>query len=62
MELASLRPYTEAFRGWIASGCQDESRLLRREALKEAEIWAKGKEISFLDRQFIAASHHQKIK
>lgn len=62
VELASLRPYAEAFKAWLDSDCQDESRLLRGEALKEAEIWAKGKDISYQDQQFLAASHHQKIQ
>ncbi len=61
-ELTSLRPYAEAFQDWIASGEQDQSRLLRGKALEEAEVWAEGKELSFQDRQFLAASRQQKIQ
>ncbi len=62
VELASLRPYSEAFRGWIASGEQDKSRLLRGKALEEAQKWAEGKELSYQDQQFLAASRQQKIR
>lgn len=55
-ELANLRPYSEAFTAWLASGCQDESRLLRRQALQDALDWAVGKNLSNLDYQFLAAS------
>ncbi|MEH2043607.1 AAA-like domain-containing protein [Nostoc sp.] len=54
--LASLRPYAENYRQWILSGKQDESRLLRVNALAEAEAWAKGKRLSFQDEDFLAAS------
>jgi hypothetical protein len=55
-QLASLRPYTQAFDAWIASKQQDASRLLRGQALKEASYWAQGKSLSDLDYQFLAAS------
>ena len=42
-ELNKLRPYSESFRAWIASGKTDSSRLLRGEALTEAEQWAQEK-------------------
>ena len=35
-EFARLRPYSEAFTAWVESGCSDESRLLRGEALRDA--------------------------
>ncbi|MCC5666525.1 AAA-like domain-containing protein [Nostoc sp. CHAB 5784] len=54
--LGSLRPYAENYRQWILSGTQDESRLLRGQALVEAESWAKGKSLSFQDGEFLAAS------
>ncbi|MEH1859344.1 MAG: AAA-like domain-containing protein [Nostoc sp.] len=54
--LASLRPYAENYRQWILSGKQDESRLLRGNALVEAEAWAKDKSLSFQDGEFLAAS------
>ncbi|NEQ08243.1 MAG: hypothetical protein F6K37_20505 [Moorea sp. SIO4E2] len=54
-ELARLRPYSEAFTAWVESGCQDEARLLRGVALQNAQAWAKGKSLSDLDYQFLAA-------
>ncbi|WP_366514155.1 AAA-like domain-containing protein [Moorena sp. SIO3I6] len=54
-ELARLRPYSEAFTAWVESGCQEESRLLRGVALENAQAWAKGKSLSDLDYQFLAA-------
>ncbi|WP_424100153.1 AAA-like domain-containing protein [Moorena producens] len=54
-ELARLRPYAEAFTAWVESGCKDESCLLRGVALENAQAWAKGKSLSDLDYQFLAA-------
>ncbi|NET63308.1 MAG: hypothetical protein F6K63_02385 [Moorea sp. SIO1G6] len=54
-ELARLRPYSEAFTAWVESGCQDEARLLRGVALENAQAWARGKSLSDLDYQFLAA-------
>ncbi|AFZ28435.1 WD40 repeat-containing protein (plasmid) [Cylindrospermum stagnale PCC 7417] len=54
--LAALRPYSQAFDAWVASGQQDKSRLLRGQALKDAQTWAQGKSLSDLDYQFLAAS------
>ncbi|TVP60015.1 MAG: hypothetical protein EA343_18445 [Nodularia sp. (in: Bacteria)] len=54
--LANLRPYADNYRQWILSGKQDESRLLRGNALVEAESWAKDKSLGFQDKEFIAAS------
>ncbi|MHC5719876.1 MAG: AAA-like domain-containing protein, partial [Nostoc sp.] len=50
------RPYAENYRQWILSGKQDESRLLRGNALAEAEAWAKNKSLGFQDLEFLAAS------
>ena len=61
-ELAALRPYSEGFRAWVASGCQDESLLLRGKALKDAQAWAKRKNLSYLDQQFLAASEKKGIE
>ncbi|BDA69809.1 hypothetical protein CAL7716_039750 [Calothrix sp. PCC 7716] len=61
-ELKKLRPYSEAFRAWVASGCNDESRLLRGQALQDAERWASDKNISYQDRQFLAASKEKEIQ
>ncbi|NJM18372.1 MAG: hypothetical protein HC907_06500 [Richelia sp. SM1_7_0] len=54
--LASLRPYAENFRQWVLAEQQDESRLLRGNALVEAEAWAKDKSLGFQDKEFLAAS------
>ncbi|MBD2199452.1 MULTISPECIES: WD40 domain-containing protein [Calothrix] len=55
-ELAKIRPYTKELNDWVASERQDESRLLRGKALEDAQTWAKGKSLSDLDYQFLAAS------
>ena len=55
-QLGKLRPYSQAFNAWIASKQTDESRLLRGQALKDAQTVAQGKSLSDLDYQFLAAS------
>ncbi|RCJ29266.1 hypothetical protein A6770_22720 [Nostoc minutum NIES-26] len=55
-ELTKLRPYAEALNTWVGSKCQDESRLLRGQALQDAQTWSAGKSLSDLDYQFLAAS------
>lgn len=55
-QLNALRPYSQAFEAWIASHQQDQSRLLRGQALKDAQTWARAKSLSDLDYQFLAAS------
>ena len=55
-QLAALRPYSQAFGAWIASNRQDESRLLRAQALRDAQHWSQGKSLDGLDYQFLAAS------
>ncbi len=57
--LASLRPYAENLRQWRLSRKQDKSRLLRGEALAEADVWVKDKSLGFEDREFLAASRTQ---
>ncbi|MEG3895003.1 MULTISPECIES: hypothetical protein [unclassified Microcoleus] len=42
-ELGQLRPYSQLFDAWIASKQTDYSRLLRAQALKDAQIWMQGK-------------------
>jgi WD40 repeat protein len=54
--LAALRPYSQAFDAWVASGQKDQSRLLRGQALKDAQVWAQGKSLSDLDYLFFNAS------
>ncbi|NEP57431.1 MAG: hypothetical protein F6K31_10460 [Symploca sp. SIO2G7] len=61
-KLAALRPYSEAFRAWVASGGSDESRLLQGKALDDAQTWAKGKNLSYQDQQFLAASEKKGIE
>jgi WD40 repeat protein len=55
-QLDDLRPYSQSLNAWVASGYQDESRLLRGIALRDALHWAQGKSLSDLDYQFLAAS------
>ncbi len=54
--LNNLRPYAEAFNAWIASDFEDESRLLRGQALEEALKWSAGKSLSSQDAEFLRAS------
>jgi WD40 repeat protein len=54
--LANLRPYGEVIAAWLASNCQDESRLLRGKALRDALAWKDGKSLSDWDYQFLDAS------
>lgn len=61
-ELKNLRPYSENFRFWVASGGKDESRLLRGKALADAIEWAKDKNLSYQDKQFLAASREKEIQ
>jgi hypothetical protein len=54
-QLDNLRPYSYALNAWLASGRTDESRLLRGQALKDAQEWSQNKSLSDLDYQFLAA-------
>jgi CHASE2 domain-containing sensor protein len=54
--LAKLRPYSDTLNAWVASDYQDESRLLRGQALQDAQAWTAGKSLGDLDYQFLAAS------
>ncbi len=54
--LSDLRPYGSVLKAWVGASCQDESRLLRGQALQDALAWAVGKSLSDLDYQFLAAS------
>ncbi len=54
--LADLRPYAEIITGWLASNCQDNSWLLRGQALRDALRWAASQRLSTQDYQFLAAS------
>ncbi|CAN1213328.1 Anaphase-promoting complex subunit 4 WD40 domain-containing protein [Tumidithrix helvetica PCC 7403] len=55
-QLNNLRPYSQMLDSWVLSDRQDESRLLRGQALREAQTWAHGRWLSDLDYQFIASS------
>ena len=55
-QLAALRPYSHAIDVWSESRQQDESRLLRGQALLDAQTWSQGKRLGDLDYQFLAAS------
>jgi WD40 repeat protein len=57
-QLANLRPYSESFQAWIDSDCQDKSRLLRGNALKEALDWKTGKSLSNKDNDYLSASQN----
>ncbi len=55
-ELENLRPYAESYKAWLASGEQDESRLLRGKALQDALVWEKSRTLPAEDREFLKAS------
>ncbi|MCU0524107.1 MAG: AAA-like domain-containing protein [Elainella sp. Prado103] len=55
-QLAALRPYSQALESWIVSHYQDQSRLLRGQALRDAQQWAQAKSLSDVDYHFLAAS------
>ena len=55
-QLISLRPYSQNFDAWFAAKQQDKSRLLRGQALIDAQNWARGKSLSDLDYQFLSQS------
>ncbi|MFN6477328.1 AAA-like domain-containing protein [Nostoc sp. DedQUE07] len=55
-QLDNLRPYSQPFNAWVASSFQDESRLLRGNALQEVLDWTQRKSLSDLDYRFLAAS------
>jgi WD40 repeat protein len=53
--LDALRPYAKALKAWEDSDRQDASRLLRGQALSEAQTWAKNKKLGSIDYNFLAA-------
>ncbi|GAX34037.1 AAA-like domain-containing protein [Nodularia sp. NIES-3585] len=55
-QLDNLRPYSQIFNAWVLSGYKDDSRLLRGQALKDAQNWARDKSLSDWDYKFFAAS------
>jgi AAA-like domain len=54
--LAGLRPYGESLTAWLATDRQDQSRLLRGQALAEAQTWSRGKTLSPDDVDFLLTS------
>ncbi|MBD2001010.1 AAA-like domain-containing protein [Leptolyngbya sp. FACHB-541] len=61
-ELGHLRPYGEAIAAWLASSQQDESRLLRGQALVDAQRWAADKNLSQQDFLFLTASRERDMR
>jgi len=59
--LGDLRPYAESITAWIAKNCQDESRLLRGQALEDARKWAENKSLCTQDYQFLNASQEAEL-
>ncbi len=55
-QLAALRPYSQSLDAWLASNQSDQSRLLRGQALEDAQSWMQGKSLSDQDYQFLSAS------
>ncbi len=54
--LATLRPYGSAIAAWLDSGMQDESRLLRGQAYRDALAWSQGKRLDDADYRFLGMS------
>lgn len=61
-QLDNLRPYSQTFNAWVGSNCNDESCLLRGQALKDAQNWGQGKSLSNLDYKFLAASQGLELR
>ncbi|MCU0523548.1 MAG: AAA-like domain-containing protein [Elainella sp. Prado103] len=57
--LDMLRPYSESIAAWKIADQSDRSRLLRGQALQDAQQWAQGKSLSAIDYQFLSASQQQ---
>ena len=55
-QLGTLRPYSQVLTAWLKTGKTDDSRLLRGQALKDAQVWSQGKSLSDDDYRFLAAS------
>ncbi len=54
--LTELRPYGESLTAWLVTDRQDHSRLLRGQALVEAQNWARHKTLSPDDVDFLLTS------
>ena len=55
-QLSQLRPYSESLKAWQKSNYNDSSRLLRGQALEDAQEWSQGKTLSNLDYRFLTSS------
>ncbi|NJN09560.1 MAG: hypothetical protein HC815_16875 [Richelia sp. RM1_1_1] len=55
-QLVNLRPYSQNFNIWVNSHYQDESRLLRGQALQDALLWTNNHNLSSLDYRFLTIS------
>ena len=55
-QLAAISPYQNAIAAWLKSHRQDSSRLLRGQALAEAQTWAKKYTITQEERDFLSQS------
>ncbi|WP_009633846.1 AAA-like domain-containing protein [Synechocystis sp. PCC 7509] len=53
-QLTALRPYSQALQAWLAN--HDSAKLLRGEALNQAQKWAEDKSLSDYDYQFLLKS------
>jgi G3E family GTPase len=54
--LKLLWPHAEAVIAWLASNCEDESKLLYGEDLQKALIFVRGRNLSVQEHKFFAAS------
>jgi WD40 repeat protein len=61
-ELANLRPYSEAINAWLGTNRQDESRLLRGQALQDALAWADTQSLSTDEYTFLTASQQKELE
>ncbi|NJO51821.1 MAG: hypothetical protein HC840_23110 [Leptolyngbyaceae cyanobacterium RM2_2_4] len=61
-ELGHLRPYGEAIAAWLASDQQDELRLLRGQALLDAQRLAADKNLSQQDYLFLTAGRERDMR
>jgi WD40 repeat protein len=55
-QLEKLRPYGTYLSAWLASGCSDNSHLLRGKDLQDALSWSKSQNLSNQDYLFLAKS------
>ncbi len=61
-QLFAISPYQNAITAWEQSSRQDQSRLLRGEALAEAQNWSRKHNITDLEKDFLQQSETLMIK